>query len=76
MISYGIKDSYNFSIFEHFFLELTRRLVKCWFMFLVIAINLWVGGWSLLYNLTEGNSSTASEAKEDSEGTEGSLPAG
>ena len=51
----------------------TRRLVKCWFIFLVIAINLWVGGCSLLYNLTEGNSSTASEAREDSEGTEGSL---
>ena len=75
MISYGIKDSFDFSIFPAQ-IKLTRRLVKCWFMFLVIAINLWVGGWSLLYNLTEGNSSTASEAKEDSEGTEGSLPAG
>ena len=37
-------------------------------MLLVIAISLWVGGCNLFSSLTEGSSSIASEAKEDSVG--------
>ena len=37
-------------------------------MLLVIAISLWVGGCNLFSSFTEGSSSIASEAKEDSVG--------
>ena len=49
-------------------MKLTSRLVKWWFMLLVIAISLWVGGCNLFSSFTDGRSSMASEAREDNLG--------
>ena len=49
-------------------MKLTSRLVKWWFMLLVIAISLWVGGCNLFSSFTDGSSSMASEAREDNLG--------